>query len=64
MVHRVQVFEDGVDIDIVKTYITDTNDLFCLVYQDKKFYLFMIDLDSTSVKENIESGEREDGIQQ
>ena len=53
MVHRVQVFEDGVDIDIVKTYITDTNDLFCLVYQDKKFYLFMIDLDATNVKGNI-----------
>lgn len=32
MIHRVQVFDESEDIDICQTYITDTNDLFCLVY--------------------------------
>lgn len=51
VVHRVQVFDEKQDIDIAQTYISDTNDLFCLVYEDQKYYLFMIDLDAANVKE-------------
>lgn len=51
MIHRVQIFDKEMDIDICLTYITDTFDLFCLVYQDKQYFLFMIDLNASNIKE-------------
>ena len=50
-IHRVRIFDEKKDIDICKNYITDTFDLFCLVYENKKYYLFMIDLNSSNLRE-------------
>lgn len=62
LIHRVEVASQKVEIKIVDTYITNTNDLFVIIYQrarkragneDKnKFKIFIIDLDKSNIREN------------
>lgn len=43
--------QSGVRHTIVATYITDTHDLFLMIYQQRKYYLYNIDLDECNPRE-------------
>lgn len=51
LVQRIQLAPEGVNINICQTFISDTKDLFALVYKDKMFHMYQIDLDKWNIKE-------------
>ena len=50
MIHRIEMPQT--QILVLKTFITDTNDLFALALCQKHYLVYMIDLDESNVKEN------------
>lgn len=54
--HRLLVSPPNVDIMICENFITDSRDLFCLVYiyEEKRYYLYHLDLDKSNVLEDDE----------
>lgn len=51
MVHQIEFTDKWESIVISETYITDSNDLFVLVQNEEYFYLYIIDLDESNVRE-------------
>lgn len=62
IVHRIQLSPDSESIKICATYITDTRDLFILVYKNlkKRYYFYMIDLDESNIRERNEDANEND----
>lgn len=50
MIHRIEMPQT--QTLVLKTFITDTNDLFALALGQKHYLVYMIDLDESNVKEN------------
>jgi len=48
---RIQLAEEDEDITICQTYITDTYDLFVVINDQRRYTLYMIDLDAANIKE-------------
>lgn len=52
--HRVEMAPACDKINICQTIISDTNDLFAMIYSKRTYKLFMIDLDASNVNEQEE----------
>ena len=54
VVHRIPLAPPDVQVNICSTYITDTRDLFVLAYQfqEEKYFLYSLDLDSCNFMQN------------
>ena len=50
LVHRFQLAPPGVNMQIKQTYISDTQDVYALVYMNEKLNLFHMDLDRWDVR--------------
>ena len=50
LVHRFELVPKGKNMKICQTAISDTKDLFALVYMDSKYHLFMLNLDNYNVR--------------
>ena len=51
VIQRVQVTEDGKEALICETFITNTNDLFIVTFEDPMYKVYNIDLDQTNMNE-------------